>query len=253
MSGFRVGFADMLVHTRFGPTAMTRSNYLTAAASRVDSFWVPDHLNALTPRSIMTPKHIGAAAAKLMPRPDAITEPWTMLGYLAGEEFDGKAAAWRGCDGAGHRNPAVTTQAVATLHLLTHGRAILGIGTGEREGNEPYGVALWDSNGELVSRDSPFPRCTTRCSTYRPTRGNGRRSGSQPTRRACCEPPGGTPMDGFPSSSSDRRITPRASTSCVPRPPMLAVTRCRSLRPRGFLCPLAVVMTKSTRLLSLRS
>jgi Luciferase-like monooxygenase len=31
-------------------------------------------------------------------------------------------------------------QAAATLHLLTRGRAILGIGTGERQGKEPYGV-----------------------------------------------------------------------------------------------------------------
>jgi phthiodiolone/phenolphthiodiolone dimycocerosates ketoreductase len=68
---------------------------------------------------------------------------------------------------------AVTAQAVATLHLITRGRAILGIGVGEREGNEPYGVdwtkpvarfeeaiatirALWNSNGELVSRESPY-------------------------------------------------------------------------------------------------
>jgi alkanesulfonate monooxygenase SsuD/methylene tetrahydromethanopterin reductase-like flavin-dependent oxidoreductase (luciferase family) len=64
-------------------------------------------------------------------------------------------------------------QAAATLRLPTRGRAILGIGTGEREGNEPYGVdwskpvarfegalatirALWNSNGELVTRDSAF-------------------------------------------------------------------------------------------------
>jgi phthiodiolone/phenolphthiodiolone dimycocerosates ketoreductase len=57
--------------------------------------------------------------------------------------------------------------------LITRGRAILGIGVGEREGNEPYGVdwtkpvarfeeaiatirALWNSNGELVSRESPY-------------------------------------------------------------------------------------------------
>ena len=74
---------------------------------------------------------------------------------------------------AGRRNPAVTAQAAATLHLLTRGRTILGIGVGEREGNEPYGVewtkpvarfeeaiatirTLWDSRGELVSRDSPY-------------------------------------------------------------------------------------------------
>jgi phthiodiolone/phenolphthiodiolone dimycocerosates ketoreductase len=40
----------------------------------------------------------------------------------------------------GRRNPAVTAQAVASLHLLTRGRAVLGIGTGERESNAPYGV-----------------------------------------------------------------------------------------------------------------
>jgi phthiodiolone/phenolphthiodiolone dimycocerosates ketoreductase len=74
---------------------------------------------------------------------------------------------------AGRRNPAVTAQAAASLHLLTRGRAVLGIGTGERESNAPYGVdwskpvarfeevvaticALWDSNGELVTRDSPY-------------------------------------------------------------------------------------------------
>ena len=82
-------------------------------------------------------------------------------------------AAWYRGHRYGRRNPAVTAQAAATLRLLTRGRAILGIGTGEREGNEPYGVdwtrpvarfeeaiatirALWDSGGQLVDRDSPF-------------------------------------------------------------------------------------------------
>jgi len=83
MTGFRVGLTDLLVYTRLGPMAMTRANYLTAAATRVDSFWVPDHLNALIPRSIGTAKYIGTAGAKLLPRPDAISEPWTALGYLA--------------------------------------------------------------------------------------------------------------------------------------------------------------------------
>ena len=78
-----------------------------------------------------------------------------------------------GVTDAGRRNPAVTAQAAATLHLLTRGRAVLGIGVGEREGNEPYGVertkpvarfeeavatirALWDSGGDLISRESPY-------------------------------------------------------------------------------------------------
>ena len=173
MTGFRVGLTDLLVYTRLGPMAMTRANYLTAAATRVDSFWVPDHLNALIPRSIGTAKYIGTAGAKLLPRPDAISEPWTALGYLAAKNRFARLRLGVGVTDAGCRNPAVTAQAAATLHLLTRGRAILGIGTGEREGNEPYGVdwskpvgrliealatirALWDSPGELVTRDSPF-------------------------------------------------------------------------------------------------
>jgi phthiodiolone/phenolphthiodiolone dimycocerosates ketoreductase len=69
--------------------------------------------------------------------------------------------------------PLPTPVAAASLHLLTRGRAVLGIGTGERESNAPYGVdwskpvarfeeavatirALWNSKGELVTRDSPF-------------------------------------------------------------------------------------------------
>jgi phthiodiolone/phenolphthiodiolone dimycocerosates ketoreductase len=173
MTGFRVGLTDLLVYTGLGPMAMTRANYLTAAATRVDSFWVPDHLNSLIPRSIGTAKYIGTAGAKLLPRPDAISEPWTALGYLAARNRFARLRLGVGVTDAGRRNPAVTAQAAATLHLLTRGRAILGIGTGEREGNEPYGVdwskpvgrliealatirALWDSPGELVTRDSPF-------------------------------------------------------------------------------------------------
>jgi phthiodiolone/phenolphthiodiolone dimycocerosates ketoreductase len=173
VTGFRVGLADLLLYTGLGPMAMTRTNYLTAAATRIDSFWVPDHLNALIPRSIATEKYIGKAGARLMPRPDAISEPWTALGYLAAKNRVARLRLGVGVTDAGRRNPAVTAQAAATLHLLTRGRAILGIGTGEREANEPYGVewskpvgrliealatirALWDSSGELVTRDSPF-------------------------------------------------------------------------------------------------
>jgi phthiodiolone/phenolphthiodiolone dimycocerosates ketoreductase len=96
-----------------------------------------------------------------------------MLGHLAARNRLGRLRRGVSVTDTGRRNPAVTAQAAATLHLLTRGRAILGIGTGEREGNEPYGVdwskpvarfeealatirALWNSGGELVKRDSPF-------------------------------------------------------------------------------------------------
>jgi phthiodiolone/phenolphthiodiolone dimycocerosates ketoreductase len=171
MSGFRVGVADPILVARPGADTFTRANYLGAVANRVDSFWVPDHLNQLFPRSVWQQKYSGAT--KLIPRVDACMEPWTMLGHLAARNRLGRLRLGVGVTDTGRRNPAVTAQAAATLHLLTRGRAILGIGPGEREGNEPYGVdwskpvarfeeamatirALWNSGGELVNRDSPY-------------------------------------------------------------------------------------------------
>jgi phthiodiolone/phenolphthiodiolone dimycocerosates ketoreductase len=170
-SGFRVGVIENIVNSRFGPDPLLRMSHMSAVAAGVDSFWVPDHLNSIFPRSICTPKYMGAA--KLAPSPDACLEPWTMLGYVAAHNRLGRLRLGVSVTDTGRRNPAVTAQAVATLHLLTRGRAILGIGTGEREGNEPYGVdwakpvarfeeglatilALWRSKGEPVNRDSPY-------------------------------------------------------------------------------------------------
>jgi phthiodiolone/phenolphthiodiolone dimycocerosates ketoreductase len=167
----KVGLAEQLFRTRYSPTALVRASYLTAVATGMDSFWLPDHLNALLPRSIATTQYLGAA--RLIPKIDAWLEPWTVLGHVAARNRLGRLRLGVGVTDAGRRNPAVTAQAAATLHLLTRGRAILGIGTGEREGNEPYGVdwskpvarfeeamatirALWNSGGELVTRDSPF-------------------------------------------------------------------------------------------------
>jgi phthiodiolone/phenolphthiodiolone dimycocerosates ketoreductase len=167
----KVGLAAQALPMRFSPMAVTRSSYLSAVAGRADSFWLADHLNSLFPRSMAQPKYIGAA--RLTPKVDANLEPWTVLGHLAARNRLGRMRLGIGVTDTGRRNPAVTAQAAATLHLLTRGRAILGIGTGEREGNEPYGVdwskpvarfeeamatirALWNSGGELVTRDSPF-------------------------------------------------------------------------------------------------
>ncbi|GAB89189.1 LLM class flavin-dependent oxidoreductase [Gordonia rhizosphera] len=171
MGRFRVGVMDPLIAGRPTPEWYVRSEYLGALANRIDSFWVPDHLNQLYPRSLTTQKYCGATM--LTPKMGAVMEPWTMLGHLAARNRLGRLRLGVGVTDAGRRNPAVTAQAAATLHLLTRGRAILGIGSGEREGNEPYGVdwskpvarfeeamvtirALWDSGGELVNRDSPF-------------------------------------------------------------------------------------------------
>jgi phthiodiolone/phenolphthiodiolone dimycocerosates ketoreductase len=171
MAGFHVGVMNNTINSRYGPKPPVNADYLTAVACGADSFWVADHLNSVLPPSMWKPEYVGAA--KLIPKMDAHLEPWTILGYLAGHNKIGRMRLGVAVTDAGRRNPAVTAQAVASLHLLTRGRAVLGIGTGERESNAPYGVdwskpvarfeeavatirALWDSKGELVSRDSPF-------------------------------------------------------------------------------------------------
>ena len=171
MSGLRIGVMHNTINSRFGPKPLIQADYMTGLAAGADSFWVADHLNSVLPPSMWKPEYVGAA--KIIPKMDAHVEPWTMLGYLAGHNKIGRMALGVAVTDTGRRNPAVTAQAVVTLQHLTRGRAILGIGTGEREGNEPYGVewskpvsrfeeamatirALWDSNGELVSRESPF-------------------------------------------------------------------------------------------------
>ena len=172
MSTLGLGWADPIIAARPTVDVITRFDYATAAASRLDSFWVPDHLNSLWPRALWNnPKYCGAA--RLLPKADAFLEPWTMLGHVAARNRLARLRLGVAVTDTGRRNPAVTAQAASTLHLLTRGRAVLGIGCGEREGNEPYGVdwtkpvarfeeamatirALWNSNGDLVSRESPY-------------------------------------------------------------------------------------------------
>ena len=166
-----------------------------------------------------------------------------MLGHIAARNRLGRLRLGVGVTDSGRRNPAVTAQAAATLHLLTRGRAILGIGPGEREGNEPYGVdwskpvarfeeamatirALWDSGGELVNRDSPYFPLRNALFDLPPYRGNGRRSGSARMVRACCGPRGAMAMryfPGFPHRPQDyaqRLEVVRSAASDAGRDPM---------------------------------
>ncbi|MEV6560911.1 LLM class flavin-dependent oxidoreductase [Nocardia sp. NPDC051756] len=168
---FRTGILDLSLQPRIAPDLTLRANRLLAAAGKADSLFLPDHLTGLLPGSIWHPRHIGAA--RLIPRANAHYDPWTALGYIAAQNSLKRLRLGVGVTDAGRRNPAVTAQAAATLHLLSRGRAILGIGPGERENNEPYGVPwnapvarfeealatirlLWESDGRPVTRDSEY-------------------------------------------------------------------------------------------------
>ncbi|MDT5172327.1 MAG: phthiodiolone/phenolphthiodiolone dimycocerosates ketoreductase [Mycobacterium sp.] len=134
----KFGVCEQTLHSRLGPMAVPETSYRMARLAGADSFWLPDHLNNLLPRAVMTTKYSGSA--RLIPDVDAVVEPWTALGYLAGRHRFNRTRLGTCVTDTGRRNPAVTAQAAATLYLMTRGRTVLGIGTGEREGNEPYGV-----------------------------------------------------------------------------------------------------------------
>jgi hypothetical protein len=97
---------DTIVASRPRADMLTRGSYLTAAASRADSFWVPDHLNGLFPRSLWEPEFVGVS--KIVPTADAYLEPWTTLGYLAARNRIGRLSLGVGVTDTGRRNPAVT-------------------------------------------------------------------------------------------------------------------------------------------------
>ena len=83
-----MGVFDQIVNAHPWPTAPLRANYLGAVAAGADSFWVGDHLNSLFPRSIATRRYVGAA--RLVPKVDAVLEPWTVLGHLAARNRIGR-------------------------------------------------------------------------------------------------------------------------------------------------------------------
>jgi phthiodiolone/phenolphthiodiolone dimycocerosates ketoreductase len=74
----RVGLMDPVMAARPSADTLSRMSYLSAAASRVDSYWVPDHINGVTPRPLWDPKY--TATARLLRSPDAAMEAWTLLG-----------------------------------------------------------------------------------------------------------------------------------------------------------------------------
>jgi hypothetical protein len=95
MCGFKVGLASEILNVRHSPTALVRGNYLTAVVSRVDSFWVDDHLDCLTlpctaglncSRALM-PRAIATPAIPRRSEPETedrrLLEPWTMPGHTA--------------------------------------------------------------------------------------------------------------------------------------------------------------------------
>ncbi|HJQ83741.1 MAG TPA: LLM class flavin-dependent oxidoreductase [Candidatus Binatia bacterium] len=153
------------------PLRLERASMRLATLFGVDSLFLPDHYLSFVPRSVWGPGL--SPAAKLVPSPDAFFDPFVMMGMMA-TRYRGVRIG-TGVTEPFRRHPATLAQAFVTIDHLTRGRAILGIGNGERENTEPYGIPfkkrvgrleealaiirkLWESRGEPVDFDGAIWR-----------------------------------------------------------------------------------------------
>ena len=104
----KVGIAASPVNTRFGPMVMPQAALRIAQATGCESVWVPDHLNSLLPRSVITPERSGIA--RLATDVEAYLEPWTVMGAMAASNRLRRIKLGTGVTDAGRRNPAVTAR-----------------------------------------------------------------------------------------------------------------------------------------------
>jgi phthiodiolone/phenolphthiodiolone dimycocerosates ketoreductase len=150
------------------PLWLERTSMRLAKLSGVDSLLLPDHYLGFVPRALWKPEY--TPAAKMVPSTDAYFDPFVMMGMMAARYR--RVRIGTGVTEAFRRHPATLAQAFVTVDHMTGGRAILGIGNGERENTEPYGMPftrrvgrleealaiirkLWTSGGEPVSFDGP--------------------------------------------------------------------------------------------------
>ncbi|MDI6847094.1 MAG: LLM class flavin-dependent oxidoreductase [Candidatus Bathyarchaeia archaeon] len=134
-----------------------------------DSIWFPDHLMGWFPQTIWTSEIVGPFA---MYSPHTFFE--TTLSMAVAASSTNVLRIGSAVTEAIRHHPAMLAQSYATLEHITNGRAILGMGAGELENIEPYGLKyekavsrleealqiirlLWESGrDELINYDGKF-------------------------------------------------------------------------------------------------
>jgi phthiodiolone/phenolphthiodiolone dimycocerosates ketoreductase len=134
-----------------------------------DSMWFPDHLMGWFPHTIWTPEILGLIATY---SPHTFFE--TTLSIAVAASSTKKLRIGSAVTEALRHHPAMLAQSYATLEHITSSRVVLGIGAGELENVEPYGLKyekivsrmeeavqviklLWGSErDELINYDGKF-------------------------------------------------------------------------------------------------
>ncbi len=167
MKRVTVGYQDGGIH----PLWLVTSGLRLARLFGARSLWLPDHYMGFVPSLVWNPAV--TPAAKLIHSTDAFFDPRQILAVFA--------TRTRGVDLGTlvtepiRHHPMTLAQAFVTLDHLSRGHAILGIGNGEKENVEPYGLpwqkqvsrleealiiirTLWESGGRPVDYEGRFWR-----------------------------------------------------------------------------------------------
>jgi len=153
------------------PLWLTDSTFRVARLAGADALWLPDHFVGFLPAHVWTPQT--TSLANLVPSTDAFFDPFQLLAVAARRYR--RVTLGTAVTEAFRNHPMRLAQAFVTLDHLSKGRAILGIGNGERENVQPYGIPwakrvarleealtivdlLWNSGGKPVSYDGAFWR-----------------------------------------------------------------------------------------------
>lgn len=165
MSRITVGYQDGCLH----PLWLTNAGLRIARILGAESLWLPDHYMGFISSLVWKPEV--TAAAKIVHSPDGFFDPLQILAVAA--------SRMRGVDvgtavtEAFRRHPMSIAQSFVTLDHISGGHAILGIGNGEKENVEPYGLPwgkqvarleealtiiklLWESQGRPVDFDGNY-------------------------------------------------------------------------------------------------
>jgi phthiodiolone/phenolphthiodiolone dimycocerosates ketoreductase len=132
-----------------GPTAPPlRLNRLIAKLAErggFDSYWSFDHFMGVIPPGMWTPKL--SPIARVMKEPEAFFDPFVLMAVLAARTK--RIRLGTAVTDTIRMHPASLARAALTLQHASKGRFILGLGAGERENIEPYGMPF----------DKLFARC----------------------------------------------------------------------------------------------
>jgi phthiodiolone/phenolphthiodiolone dimycocerosates ketoreductase len=118
------------------PHSITRITSRIADRLRLDSYWFIDHFMGLVPPGMWS-KEL-TPAARLVRDPDEFFDPLVAIGAVGARTRRIRLGV--GVVDTVRLSPAWIARAALTLQHTTKGRFILGIGAGERENTEPYGL-----------------------------------------------------------------------------------------------------------------